>query len=345
MSLFVSYSHKQSEWVHSRLILVLRAAGGNVLVDIDHFKAGQRVIGQMDALQGAASRHVLVITADYVTSRYCRHEMKQAIKSDPGFADGKVLPILQDGTPLPPELKGAGGLGSGPVYVDYFKDKDAPWALLLKSCSLALRGVAAPSWLRALDQTRTHLERNESVNLVVKNGDVDWRLWIEQLKETRFKDISVVDLGHPRAGPRNGLVREILKATGRSNAAVPPPPDDLPFLADAFENGPRCHLALTHFDMVKHHNHYGLDLFSSLRWLVMDAKKVVLLAQSRAPIATLLPPQHDLSLIDFKTVELGWQSTRSKISAGLTSAPPPGGLGCSTGGPGFFEIRLRRCRR
>ncbi len=38
MSLFVSYSHKQSEWVHSRLIPVLRAAGAEVIVDIDHLQ-------------------------------------------------------------------------------------------------------------------------------------------------------------------------------------------------------------------------------------------------------------------------------------------------------------------
>ena len=61
MSIFVSYSHKQSEWVHSRLIPVLRAAGGTVLVDIDHFKAGQTVIGQMDKLakrrQPPCARH------------------------------------------------------------------------------------------------------------------------------------------------------------------------------------------------------------------------------------------------------------------------------------------------
>jgi hypothetical protein len=306
MRIFVSYSHKQSEWVHQRLIPVLRGAGGEVLVDIDHFLAGRRVKGQMDALQSSASRHVLVITADYVASDYCRHEMEQAIKCDPSFADGKVLPILQDGTPLPPELKGASGLGSEPIYVDLHDDKSADaWELLLKSCSITLPGVDAPSWLRTLDQTRTHLERGESVNLVVKNRNVDWRAWIDALAATRFKDIAVVDLGHPRAVPRNGLIGEILKATGRSNAAVPPPPNDLPFLADAFENGSRSHLAFKHFDYVKDRVHYGADLFSSLRWLVMDARQLVLLAQTNVPIATLLPSKHELSVIDFKTVELG----------------------------------------
>ena len=68
---------------------MLRAAGAKVLVDIDHFLAGQTVIGQMDPLQSSASRHVLVITADYVASDYCRHEMEQAIKSDPGFSKAK----------------------------------------------------------------------------------------------------------------------------------------------------------------------------------------------------------------------------------------------------------------
>jgi hypothetical protein len=307
MSLFVSYSHRRSkEWVHSRLIPVLRAAGGIVLVDIDHFKAGQTVIGQMDKLQSTASRHLLVITADYVTSAYCRHEMEQAIKSDPGFADGKVLPILRDGTPLPAELVGAGGLGSAPLYVDLHDDKSADaWELLLKSCSSRLSGADAPAWLRTLDQTETHLERGESVNLVVRNRKVDWRLWIDQLRATRFKEIAIVDLEHPRAVPRNGLISEILKATGRSNAAVPPPPDDLPFLADAFESGGRSYLALKHFDCVKDRGHYGPDLFHSLRWLVMEARQLVLLAQTHVPIGNLLPPKHELSVIDFKTVELG----------------------------------------
>ena len=304
MRIFVSYSHKQSEWVHSRLIPVLRAAGAEVIVDIDNFKAGQTVIGQMDKLQRRAGRHVLVITADYLASDYCRHEMEQAIKSDPGFAESKVLPILQDGTPPPSALAGAGGLGSAPLHVDLHDDKSAAaWELLLKSCASRLSGVDAPSWLRALDQTRTHLERGESVNLVVKNG-VDWRVWFDQLAATRFKEIAVVDLGHPRATPRNGLIGEILKATGRSNVNVPLAPNDLPYLA-AFEKGSRTHLALMHFDYVKDRPHYGPDFFHSLRWLVMDTRNLVLLAQTKVPISNLLPPENDVSKIDFKTVELG----------------------------------------
>jgi hypothetical protein len=37
----------------------------------------------------------------------------------------------------------------------------------------------------------------------------------------------------------------------------------------------------------------------------MDARQLVLLVQTRQPVATLLPPGHELSKIDFKTVALG----------------------------------------
>ena len=69
---------------------------------------------------------------------------------------------------------------------------------------------------------------------------------------------------------RKGLIAEILKATGRGNATVPPPPDDLPFLGDAFKNGGRSYLAIKHFDCVTHRDGYGLDFFHSLRWLIME---------------------------------------------------------------------------
>ena len=232
---------------------MLRASGATVLVDIDHFKAGQTVKGQMDGLQDSADQHVLVLTNDYLASPYCRHEMAKAIAADPGFAMGKVLPNRRDDKPWPSDLAGISGLGSEPLYIDLQNDTDGDqWDLLIRSADLNLPGTDAPTWLRALDQTATHLERGESVNLVVRNGDVDWRLWLDQLTETRFGKLAAVDLEHPRAMPRRGLIGEILKATGRSHADVPPPPDDLPLLADAFEHGGRSCLALKHFDSVKH---------------------------------------------------------------------------------------------
>ncbi|MGI9487601.1 MAG: hypothetical protein ACR2RF_17330 [Geminicoccaceae bacterium] len=57
MPIFISYAHKQGDWVHQNLPPVLRASGAEVLVDVDHFEAGMTVIGQMDKLQSKADRH------------------------------------------------------------------------------------------------------------------------------------------------------------------------------------------------------------------------------------------------------------------------------------------------
>jgi len=80
---FISYSHKQGDWVWGRLLPCLRAGGAEVLIDIERFKVGHAVVGQMDAVQDQADRHLLIFSPDYLSSPYCRHEMDRAIALDP----------------------------------------------------------------------------------------------------------------------------------------------------------------------------------------------------------------------------------------------------------------------
>jgi TIR domain len=296
MKVLVSYCHRQGDWVRDALVPVLRASGADVRVDWERLRPGYALIGEMDATQDQADCHVLAISTDYLASKYCVHEMDRAIRLDPGFAKGKIIPVKLDGAPLPAKITKL-------IYVDLRNDQaDDQWRLLIKQCGDEL-GMAAPAWLAALDKTRRHLERNECVNVVVA-GDVDWRAWLDELRKSRFPKLAMVDLEHPAAVPRNGLIGEILRAAGRSRAVLAPP-DDLPELARGLEAAGRSYIALKHFHRVADRPHYGADLFSSLRYLVMDARQLVLLAQTRQPVATLLPPGHELSKIDFKTVELG----------------------------------------
>ena len=83
MKVFVSYSHRQGEWVRDALVPVLRASGAEVLVDWERFRAGFAVVGQMDSTQDRADRHVLVLSSDYLASDDRRHEMERAIGSIP----------------------------------------------------------------------------------------------------------------------------------------------------------------------------------------------------------------------------------------------------------------------
>jgi hypothetical protein len=86
----------------------------------------------------------------------------------------------------------------------------------------------------------------------------------------------------------------------RSGAA-----DDLAVLDRALAAGGVRRLALTHFDLAAHRPTYNLDLFSALRHLTAESRRLVLLLQSRQPFANLLPSNHPLlSWVDVEIAEL-----------------------------------------
>lgn len=292
---FVSYSHRQGDWVWDRLVPVLKAGGAEVLIDRERFEAGRELVGQMDATQDVADVHVLVLSPDYLASGSCVHEMERAVGHDPRFRKGAVVPVKRVDVELPAAIR-------APLYVDLTDDKAAdPWTLLLRACGADL-GTDASSWLAARDDTRRLLERDQSVNLVV-DGDVAWRELLADLRRGELTDLAQVDLEKPAAAARRGLVEEILRAFGIA-APVPPEPEDLVELDRFLTSRRRSRLVFTHFDLAAHRPAYGVDLFAALRYLVTESRKLVLLVQSRRPFATLLPPGHPLSEIPLVTVEL-----------------------------------------
>ncbi len=303
MRVFVSYSHRQGDWVWGRLVPVLKAGGAEVLIDRERFAAGKGVTGQADAIQDQAERHLLVLSQDYLDSPYCMHELARAVATDPGFTAGLVLPVRRGDCPLPPELRAPTPLAApDPLYCDLRDDRDpAPWAALLAGCGAGL-GAEAPRWLAVRDQVREYLGRGQSVNLVV-GGRAVWRPMLEQLRADAFPQLGLVNLEQGATVPRCGLIQEVLGALGL-RPILAEEPDDLVEFDRLLRTGPRAMLALTHFDLVSRRPQYGVDLFAALRFLMMDARKLVLLAQSRAPFATLLPRDHPLSEIDIRTVEL-----------------------------------------
>jgi hypothetical protein len=80
---FVSYSHRQGDWVWDRLVPVLKAGGAEVLIDRERFEAGRALPAQMDSTQDAADINILVLSPEYLASEPCRYEMERAIARDP----------------------------------------------------------------------------------------------------------------------------------------------------------------------------------------------------------------------------------------------------------------------
>jgi hypothetical protein len=294
---FISYSHRQGDWVWDRLVPVLRAGGAEVLIDRERFTAGRSLVGQMDAVQDSADVSVLVFSPDYTASAPCTHEMERAIARDPQFDNGAVVPIKRVAVALPDAI-----LRRNPVYIDLVADGNAQsWDLLLGACNADL-GTDVPTWLTARDETRRFLERGQSVNLLV-HGSVAWRKLLEDIRRDKLADLAFVNLEQGATASRRGLVTEILRALGRE-APVPHEPEDLGELERFLSARRLSRLALTHFDLAAQRSAYGVDLFAALRYLVMDSRQLVLLIQSRQPFMALSPAGHPLSEIALQTVEL-----------------------------------------
>ena len=306
MRVFVSYSSKQREWVWDRLVPCLKAGGAVVLIDRERFKAGISVAGQMDATQDEADRHILVLSPDYLASMPCLQEMNRAIALDPEFENGIVLPLLRIDCELPNLIT-----KPNPLHIDLCDDNnDMQWKKLLDGCGADL-GVGASVWLKARDETRRFIRRNESVNLVVSgNGKVKWRELIANLSSEddsagTLPALPVVDLQSGATVSRRSLVSEIIRVLG-GHEIVPNEPEDLLELDRFICRRTKSYMALVHFDFVLKRPQYDANLFGALRYLVVDQQKLVLLIQSRAPLPTLLPPDNPMSspFTSLKMVEL-----------------------------------------
>ena len=127
---FISYNHKQGEWVCNNLVPCLRAGGAEVRIDAERFRAGKEVVAQMDAEQDVSDLSVLVLSPEYLASAMCRHEMQRAIECN------KFVAVLRADCAAPDEVKKT-------LYVDLRDDKAADqWDLLLAECEADL-GAAA----------------------------------------------------------------------------------------------------------------------------------------------------------------------------------------------------------
>ncbi|HXU29622.1 MAG TPA: toll/interleukin-1 receptor domain-containing protein [Thermoanaerobaculia bacterium] len=296
---FVSYSHRQEDWVVDRLVPVLRAGGAEVLIDREIFGVGRSVLGQMDETQDRAEVQVLVLSPEYLASPMCRHELDRAVALDPKFEHGVVVPVLRVPTPLPDSIS-----KPNPLYADLADDENSSaWDLVLRGLKADL-GTDAPAWLTARDEVRRSLRRDQSVNLVVGRG-VDWRPLVKDLRRGELADLGLVDLERPQAASRRGLIEEILAELG-APVVVPGPPEDLVTFGRALQaRKTPGRIALLCFDLAARRDSYGLDLFASLRYLITEARLLTLLVQSRVPFAMLLPDGHPMSsAMGFETVFL-----------------------------------------
>jgi hypothetical protein len=290
--LFVSYCHKQGQWVVERLLPVLRAAGcEEVFVDRERFTAGRGVVGQMDHWQDRAEVSLLVLSPDYLASDYCRHEMDRAIASDPDFVADKVLPVVR----VACDPAAFSSRPNPPLWVDLTDDRRPEgWALLLRTLAADRLRASVPHWLGVRDELVAKLrDQQQSVNLVVR-GEPNWRALRDHLQQDFLPQLALVDLNDPATATLDGFVRQILLACG-DHSPVPRGKRSVEAL-NAIKGWPGVvYLALTGFDNVRaREKAYGPEPFFAFCHL-LESRKLVLLIESRTSLWELLPKEHPLS--------------------------------------------------
>ena len=300
---FVSYSWKQQNWLKRNLIPLLDACGYEVLVDYRHFEAGQHNIGQMDKYQDDSERQILLLSKTYLASDYCMHELRRAVQKW-GLTSKKVVPVCYEADALPTEVT-----DSGTLYVGPLEGWDANhWGLFLRTFDLNL-GMAPKDWLDTRMKVRNFLERGNSVNLVAKNGK-PWRPLVNSLAQDKELELGVLDFEAGYARNMSYLVRRILRLAGMDRELYA---EDsvLPELTENMEtlDTPSRQVWL-HFShtikesqRTKGEGMFDYHFFAAVRHLAQE-RKLNLLIHSRQPVASWLEKNHQLSHVDFKTVEL-----------------------------------------
>ncbi len=306
-SVFISYRHHQAEFVRRDLAPVLRAAGaGEVFIDVQRFTAGRELVAQMDATQDKADVTLAVLSPDYLASPMCIHEMDRAIAADPGFALGKVLPVVLRACAIPPQLSPPGHLLR--IHLDKNPADPAQWAGILRALDAADLGTDAPRWLDARRKCEEALAKHEPAILHITTHGANWRALFGSLRDDCGLAIPTVDLRDGATASRRALVEEILAQLGVP-ARVPKEPDDLVVLSRQLKADAKHRLIIRHLECAREKKRgYGADWVRSLRHL-MEKRALVPLFQTHeafdSVMQSLLPPgSKDSPIVSRPVIEL-----------------------------------------
>ena len=96
---FISYNHKDEEWVVNTLLPALENAGLKVCIDFRDFEAGKPALFNMqDAADNLCRHTVLVLTRNWVNGEWTHFESIIAGTTDPAGFKRKIIPLLlEDG--------------------------------------------------------------------------------------------------------------------------------------------------------------------------------------------------------------------------------------------------------
>lgn len=91
---FISYSHRNKDWVRGWLAPQLKNAGLKVCIDHENFEPGAPSIIEMERAVLQSRKTVLVLTPEYLQSEWTEFENILVQTLDPAAHQRRLLPVL-----------------------------------------------------------------------------------------------------------------------------------------------------------------------------------------------------------------------------------------------------------
>ncbi len=134
---FISYSHKDEDWVYDELLPRLEGAGLKVCIDERDFELGVPALVNMERAVDHSRHTLLVLTPRWASSEWTDFEVLLAGTGDPVGRRRKTIPLMLEKCDLPTRI-------SMLTYADFTRPekRDRTFARLIRS--LGGRGDAAP---------------------------------------------------------------------------------------------------------------------------------------------------------------------------------------------------------
>ena len=124
--MFISYSHKDEDWVRGDLLQQLEARNLQVCIDFRDFQVGAPSVQEMRRAVETSRKTLLVLTPDYLNSAWTEFEVAILQTIDPNNRQRRLIPLRKAECQLPPEI-------SYLNYVDLANPKysDVEWKKLM----------------------------------------------------------------------------------------------------------------------------------------------------------------------------------------------------------------------
>ncbi len=134
---FVSYSHKDKEWVHGRLLPGLERSGLKVCLDFRDFELGVSAAINMERAVQQSRKTILVLTPNWVESEWTEFESLLIQTKDPAGRRQRMLPVMLEECSLPDRL-------SILTYADFRNEQDWEFQLERVLRTLCVERTTAP---------------------------------------------------------------------------------------------------------------------------------------------------------------------------------------------------------